>query len=74
MFQALPGEVVWLRFSRFRASHEKSSLHRTHFCSNTLQLVDGPPFVNTNTSLIGEMETRISKPEINYYLYLLHFY
>ena len=54
MSQALPGEIVWLRFSKFLASHHKSDIYRTEFCSNTLQLMDGPPFVNTNTSMIGK--------------------
>ena len=54
MFQALPGEIVWLRFSKFLASHHKSDIYRTEFCSNTLQLMDGPPYVNTNTSMIGK--------------------
>ena len=54
MFQALPGEIVWLRFSKFLASHHKDDIYRTEFCSNTLQLMDGPPYVNTNTSMIGE--------------------
>ena len=59
MFQALPGEIVWLRFSKFLASHHKDDIYRTEFCSNTLQLMDGPPYVNTNTSMIGENTTDI---------------
>lgn len=51
--QALPGEVVWLRFSKFRATHHKSAIYRTQFCTNMLTLMDGPPFLNTNASLIG---------------------
>ena len=53
-FQALPGEVVWLRFSKFRSSHHKSDIYRTVFCSNTLSLMDGPPFLNANVSIIGQ--------------------
>ena len=51
--QALPGEVVWLRFSSFHAGHHKSPLYRADLCTNTLSLTDGPPFLSSNNSLIG---------------------
>ena len=51
--QALPGEVVWLRFSSFLAGHHKSPLYRADLCTNTLSLTDGPPFLSSNNSLIG---------------------
>ena len=65
MFQALPGERVWLRFSRFRADHHKSKIYRADLCSNTLTLMDGPPFLTTNNSLIGNSFVLLSASNNN---------
>jgi len=53
-FQALPGEVVWISFQKFQTSHHKPDIYRTDSCSNKLSLMDGPPFLTYNGSLIGE--------------------
>ena len=54
MLQALPGEVVWLSFQKFQTSHHKPDIYRTDSCANKLAIMDGPPFLTHNDSLIGE--------------------
>jgi len=54
-FQALPGEVVWFSFVRFRVKHEKPSIYRTSQCQQHLSLQD--PHRQGNTSLGDWCET-----------------
>ena len=46
--------MVWLSFTQFGPAHHKAAIYRTESCATKLSLVDGPPFLTLNSSLLGE--------------------